>query len=317
MAKQELKSAMMKTAKQLNYYLCDVFTEHQFGGNPLAVFPDVEGLKTELMQNIAREFNFSETTFVFPATGKGDKLVRIFTPTREVPFAGHPNVGTAFVLDYLAQQQGEATASPFVFEEKAGLVHVERRTFSSGAEGYYLQAPESFITGINIPTQAVAEALSLQLDDICEHHHNPIVASSGLPFVVVQLNSFAALRGVKLNLTGFEKIHQLGVEPDVLAYVKQDDDNQIRCRMFAPFDGVNEDPATGSANCALAGLLASVDSASHGEFHFSIRQGVEMGRPSALFSQATKRDGKVISTGVAGSAVIFSQGTVLVNLNSG
>ncbi len=295
---------------QLEYIICDVFTERQFGGNPLAVFPHVTDLSSAEMQKIAREFNFTETTFALPPNGHADYNVRIFTPTREVPFAGHPTVGTAFVLDYLAKKQGRKGWNSLVFEQLAGEVHAEKQVLLDGTEGFYVAAPEAFSVGKSIPSQLVAEALTLPLKDIDETFHQPVWVSSGLPFIVVQLVSSQSLGSIKLNLQGFEKIRQFGVEPDILAYVKQPQDNQLRCRMFAPFDGVNEDPATGSANCALAGLLASLDTASQGDYHYQVIQGEEMGRASKLYSRATKTLGNVSSTGVAGSAVLFSQGTI-------
>lgn len=295
---------------EFTYYICDVFTTQQFGGNPLAVIPDAEGLTTEQMQKIAREFNFSESTFVFPATQNQDCKVRIFTPSREVPFAGHPNVGTAYVLTEIGRLEGK---SSFVFEEKAGLVAIEKVTSETQGTLYKLDAPEAFSTADTIPVDIVAEALSLSEADIDIEAHLPTVASSGLPFLLVELANIEALDKAKINLVGFEKIAAMGIMPDIHMYVRCDGEFYIRARMFAPFDGVNEDPATGSANCALAGLLATHHCPASGHFEWRVLQGEKMGRPSDILTFAEKENGKVVKTGVAGSAVMFSQGTLFLN----
>ncbi len=297
----------MSSSKRISYYICDVFTTQQFGGNPLAVIPDARELSTEQMQKIALEFNFSESTFVLPATQGHSAQVRIFTPSREVPFAGHPNVGTAFVLSEIGLLPDD---QPIVFEEKAGLVAIQKSLNSCSESVFQLEAPEAFSIAQTVPVEFVAEALSLPVDAICVDAHSPCVASSGLAFVLVEVNSVEALQKAKITLSGFEKIADLGIMPDIHLYVRSADDYDIRARMFAPFDGVNEDPATGSANCALAGLLAQCHSAENDEFRFSIMQGEEMGRPSLLNAYGIKQAGKVVATGVAGSAVMFSKGEI-------
>lgn len=292
---------------KLIYYICDVFTTRQFGGNPLAVMPDGSGLSAQQMQRIAREFNFSESTFILPAQHGHSCQVRIFTPSREVPFAGHPNIGTAFVLDQIGFLNAD---TPIVFEEEAGLVRIQQSTLSNGETTFQLAAPEHFYTGDTIPVDPVAEALSLSTDDIRIDTHLPTVASSGLAFVLVELASLGALERAKVDRSGFEKIASLGIMPDIHMYVRSHDDFDIKARMFAPFDGVNEDPATGSANCALAGLLAAHHCPPSGQFSWRILQGEKMGRPSELLASAKKHDGKVTETGVAGSAVMFSKGEI-------
>lgn len=293
--------------RQITYYICDVFTDQQFGGNPLAVIPDAQGLTSEQMQKIAREFNFSESTFVLPPSQGHSREVRIFTPSREVPFAGHPNVGTAYVLSEIGALTNQV---PIVFEEKAGLVTIESRESAQGKTLYQLEAPETFSVSQQVPVELVAEALSLPVEAISVTTHHPCVASSGLAFVLAEVVSVEALKMAKITVTGFEKIAELGVMPDIHVYARSQDEYDIRARMFAPFDGVNEDPATGSANCALAGLIAACDPAEDKTFNFRIMQGEEMGRPSLLDAYAVKEAGQVVATGVAGSAVMFSQGTI-------
>jgi trans-2,3-dihydro-3-hydroxyanthranilate isomerase len=300
-------------AVNYHYYICDVFTETRFGGNQLAVLPKAEGLSDEQMQQIAREFNFSETSFVFPPRKGHTRHVRIFTPAREVPFAGHPNVGTAFVLAATGQVGEIGETFTVVFEEAAGLVPIEIRTAGGKVSSCELTAPEAFSLGKNIPVEMAASALSLDPDDILTATHPPQVASAGLPFVMVELKDRAALERAKINMSGFDAIQTEGIMPDIYFYTQASDGFDIRARMFGPLSGVPEDPATGSANCALAGLLAHHDKKPSGSFSWRIAQGVEMGRPSILIARAKKQDGVVEKTWVGGSAVLVSEGTIFVD----
>ena len=296
-----------------SYYICDVFTDKRFGGNQLAVLPDARGLNDRQMQQIAREFNFSESTFVFPADEGHTRKVRIFTPTREVPFAGHPNIGTAFVLATGGEFGEIGQSTEVVFEEKAGLVGISIRKSDQGAISCELKAPQVFSLGKELPSEMVAEALCLYASEIATDIHSPIVASVGLPFVMVELQDRSALQKAGINPLGFERIAEQGVMPDIHLYVRSDDEFDIRARMFAPHDGVPEDPATGSANCALAGLLAHYHESSSGDFEWRIAQGIEMGRPSLLQARAEKDADKVISTWIGGSCVMVSEGHIYLD----
>ncbi len=294
------------------YFICDVFTDTRFGGNPLAVLPDARGLSTQQMQQIAREFNFSESTFVLPAQHGNTRQVRIFTPTAEVPFAGHPNIGTAFCL-VSSGELGEVTqATTLTFEEKAGLVPVNVQPQKGSPLWCELAAPERVSVGKAISVAMLAEAVSLQPQDILTDTHAPLLASVGLPFVMAELRDRETLEKARANIPGLEAIADLGVMPDVHLYTRSNDDFDLRARMFAPMDGVPEDPATGSANCALAGLLAHCDEAASGDYRWRIAQGVEMGRPSTLMATASKADGVVTRTGVGGTCVMVSEGTLQV-----
>jgi trans-2,3-dihydro-3-hydroxyanthranilate isomerase len=292
------------------YYTCDVFTETRFGGNPLAVLPQADGLSEQQMQQIAREFNFSETTFVFPARADHTRHVRIFTPVREVPFAGHPNVGTAFVLAS-AGEFGEIKSPVTVtFEEEAGLVSVTIHESQGKVASCELMAPQSLSLGKTIPVQLVASAISLDAKDIVTRTHDPQVASVGLPFVIVELKDRSALERARINISGFDALSAEDIMPDVHLYTRVSDGFDIRARMFAPLSGVPEDPATGSANCALAGLLAHYREQPNGSFSWRIAQGVEMGRPSTLIARAEKADGVVQATRIGGAAILISEGTI-------
>jgi len=293
------------------YCICDVFTGTRFGGNQLAVLPEAQGLSDRQMQQVAREFNFSETTFVLPPEQGKDRRVRIFTPTREIPFAGHPNVGTAFVLATIGAF-GEVDAPITVtFEEKAGAVPVSIRRLN-GTFSCELSAPERLSLGKTIPAEVLATAVSLSPADVVTTTHLPQVASVGLPFLMAELKGRSALERARINAAGFDAIQAQGIMPDVHLYTRSGDDFDIRARMFAPVDGVPEDPATGSANCALAGLLRYYGPATDGVASWRIAQGVEMGRPSVLEARAEKRGGTVVAAWVGGTSVMVSEGTIEV-----
>jgi len=299
--------------RSFKYYICDVFTNQRFGGNPLAVFPEATGLGPEQMQSIAREFNFSETTFVFPPETGGTRKLRIYTPTMEVPFAGHPNIGTAFVLaatgELGAIEEGAAEGGlDILFEEKAGAVPISVRLEADATLTCELKAPQVLTVGKTVPVDAVAQALSLHADEILTTSHQPRVASVGLPFLIVEVRDFAALQRARPNLAGFAELENLGIRLDMHFYVRSKGEFDIRARMYSPFDGVIEDPATGSANCALCGLLAQLDRAESGVFTWKIAQGVEMGRPSVLQARAAKVAGKVASVWIGGSCVMVAEG---------
>ncbi len=265
------------------------------------------------MQQIAREFNFSESTFVFPSEEGNTRKVRIFTPSIEVPFAGHPNIGTAFVLASVGALKEFDETAVIVFEEKAGLVPIAFSKLDEGTLWCELKAPEKISLGVTVPAETFASAVSLSTGEIVTDTHIPQVASVGLPFIVAELRDQSALKRARANLDGFEKIASQGVTPDVHVYIQSNDEFDLRTRMFAPFDGVPEDPATGSANCALAGLLTHYNESSSGNFEWRIAQGVEMGRPSLLIARAEKKNGKVISTWIGGSCVMVSEGVIYVD----
>src|SRR5262249_25576659 len=238
------------------YYTCDVFTDTRFGGNPLAVLPAADGLSDAQMQQIAREFNFSETAFVFPAEAGHTRRVRIFTPAREVPFAGHPNVGTAFVLAAtraLGELGDETTAT---FEEPAGLVAVTIRAERGKITWCELTAPQLPSLDNTLPAPLLAAAVSLEARDIATDTHEPQVASVGLPFIIAELRDRAALKRARFNAAVADEIAAYAPRPSIYVYTRATNGFDIRARMFAPLSGVSEDPATGSASCALAGLLA-------------------------------------------------------------
>jgi trans-2,3-dihydro-3-hydroxyanthranilate isomerase len=297
------------------YITCDVFTDTRFGGNPLAVLPEASGLSDTQMQQIAREFNYSETTFVFPPEGDHTRKVRIFTPSQEIPFAGHPNVGTAFVLAASGALGKAGSFLTVTFEEKAGVVPVTIAEADGKIVSCELKAPQALSFGETVPSQLVASAVSLQAEDILTRTHPPQIASVGLPFLFVELRDRAALERVRANIKGFEAVRDALSEGHraslyLYTYTRDAEGADIRARMLAPLSGIPEDPATGSAGCAVVGLLTHYRAEASGEFSYRIAQGVEMGRPSILLGRATKSSGVVEATWIAGSCILVMEGLI-------
>jgi trans-2,3-dihydro-3-hydroxyanthranilate isomerase len=285
----------------------DVFTDRLFGGNPLAVVPDAGGLTAAQMQAIAGEFNLSETTFVLPPNDPAHSAeVRIFTPKFELPFAGHPNVGTAFVL----AERGHPH-DPLVFEEKAGLVPLELLREGGAVVGARLTAPQPLTRGEDVAMDVVAAACALEPDDIETRRHMPCVAGCGAVFIFAEVKSRQALERARPRGEVFARHFPVDGATGIHLYLADgSDDFDIHARMFAPLHGVAEDPATGSANVALAGLLASLRPEPDLSLGLRIAQGIEMGRPSLLDASAEKRAGLVVRTRVGGRCVPVMRGSI-------
>jgi trans-2,3-dihydro-3-hydroxyanthranilate isomerase len=292
------------------YFICDVFTETRFNGNQLAVLPEATGLSDAEMQKLAREFNFSETAFVFPAEQGQTRKVRIFTPTTEVPFAGHPNIGTAFVLAETGELGSDIVPESIYFEEKAGLVPINISQKPSGQRQFELKAPEPLTACPFKAVSTIADALSLNMDQIIEQNHPPSSASVGLPFLIVELLNTSALGDIQINPESFNNLLDEGSPPYILVYTQNTSNADLQARMFAPLDGITEDPATGSANCALAALLAQYSDLTSGDFCWEVVQGLEMGRPSRLRIRARKEYGSVTGSWVAGTCVMMAEGFI-------
>jgi trans-2,3-dihydro-3-hydroxyanthranilate isomerase len=291
------------------YVTVDVFTNTVFSGNPLAVVLDAEGLTPAQMQAIATEFNYAETTFVLPPRQAGHSAhVRIFTPRIEVPFAGHPNVGTAFVLARDLEAQGNKPPYHLVFEEAAGLVRMRILRQGGTIVGAELTAPERLTIGSLVSATDAAACLSLTLEDIGFATHPPQVLSVGLPFLVTEVTSRDALRRAKPNTLAHERVlPPLGTDA-IFAYCRGTTAEELHARVFAPLDGVEEDPATGSATAATIALLTTLRPEPNAEIAWRIEQGVDMGRPSLLLGRVEKRAGSVTAVHLAGHAVIVMRG---------
>ena len=290
------------------YFVCDVFTTQMFSGNQLAVLPEAQGLSESQMQNIAKEFNFSETTFVFPPEAGQTKKVRIYTPNAEVPFAGHPNIGTAFILAKDGAFGTFDTGKEVVFEEKAGLVPVKIKKDESGYIWCELSAPEILSIGDPVSKSLVASVLTLNESEILTTTHPPQVASVGLPFLLVEISSDNSLIRAQIDVRKLELLIEKAGVSYIHLYCRNVENFDIKARMFAPLDGVSEDPATGSANAALIGLLSQYENIDDSDKNWTISQGTEIGRPSVLYGRTQKQKGKVIGVWIGGHSVLVSEG---------
>jgi trans-2,3-dihydro-3-hydroxyanthranilate isomerase len=289
-----------------DFVTLDVFTDRKFGGNPLAVFTDARGMTDAQMQSLAAEMNLSETTFVLPPADPGNTArVRIFNRTAEMPFAGHPNVGTGFVL----AGQGRDNAGALRFEEIAGLVEVRvARDAAGGLTGAVIDAPRPLATGPQLTAAQAAACVSLAPGDIVTANHPPIQASLGVDFFFAEVTA-EALGRAGPDLAGFR---QTAAETDtgsdrlsLFLYVR--DGQALRARMFAPLSGTFEDAATGSASATVGALLLSLSGDT--EARFEITQGVEMGRPSRL-NVTARRAADGVRASVGGGCAPMFRGTV-------
>jgi trans-2,3-dihydro-3-hydroxyanthranilate isomerase len=285
-----------------DYDFCtvDVFTDRRFGGNPLAVFPAAAGLDTATMQALAAEMNYSETSFVLPPADPANTAqVRIFNRTAEMPFAGHPNVGTAYAL----AQLGLAAGPVLRFEEIAGLVEV--RLTDAGAE---IDAPQPLSLKGDLPAADIAACLSLSTEAIVLAEHPPIRATVGVDFVIVAVEPDALARAVP-DIAAYRRLADARPELEgrLSIFLYALDGAGVRARMFAPLAGTWEDPATGSANATLAALRLSLS----GEetLAYEAVQGVEMGRESRLSLRAWRADDGVRAS-VGGRCVSVFRGKV-------
>jgi trans-2,3-dihydro-3-hydroxyanthranilate isomerase len=300
---------------KLEFTTVDVFTDRKFGGNPLAVLSDARGLATEQMQSIAAEFNLAETTFVLPPKDPAHTAeVRIFTPKAEMPFAGHPNVGTAFVLARAGVCHGrKITGDRLVFEEKAGLVPLDLTRKQGTVVAARLAAPQKLAQGDEIAPELVAEICSLDAGDIETGTHRPVIASCGNNFVFAEVTSRAVLAKAAVRTDVLARHVPMARAVGIHLYCHAKEHGvEIQSRMFAPLYGVPEDPATGSANIVLIGLLAHFRPETDLTFSRTIGQGFDMGRPSVLEGTAEKKAGRVVDTYIGGRCVPMMRGTIEV-----
>ncbi|MBE7212763.1 MAG: PhzF family phenazine biosynthesis protein [Gluconacetobacter diazotrophicus] len=297
------------------YETVDVFTDRAFGGNPLAVVLDCAGLDAAAMQRIAREFNYSETTFVLPPASPGHHhRVRIFTPRQELPFAGHPNVGTAFVLAR-ALPSG-AVPDPFLFEEGAGTVPVRPLVEGGVVVGAELTAPQPLRRDRVPDPDAVAAALGLPPEALLLERHAPEIVSVGLPVLTVELTDPTHLARTGSDLAAMTALLGDRAAVGLYPYVRLPSDpgspRRLRARLFAPADAIPEDPATGSAAAALAALQFALDPGAGPALRLAIEQGVEMGRPSLIEARVEPREAGAPSVHVAGHCVPIMRGHLVL-----
>lgn len=304
--------------KEVRFVQVDVFTDRPFGGNPLAVFPDAEGLTGEEMQSLAREMNLSETTFVLPPQAPwADFKVRIFTPATELPFAGHPVVGTHWVMAYLGRVKLREPLTRVRFELGVGVLpadlHVARgrvqRVVMTQARPAFLAVLEDvtdLAAGLGLPRQAItATGLPVQ------------VVSTGLPQLMVPLRSLQDVSGLdaaRLDMAALNRVCQALDTKDVLVFTRETQlpGSSVHVRMFAPLHGVPEDPATGSANGALGAYLVHhrVVPLTAPTVYIESEQGIELSRPSKLYLEVDVQDGEPVTVRVGGQVVPVVEGTV-------
>ena len=317
--------------KALRFFTADVFTTEPFTGNQLAVVFGAEGLPTETLQAITREFNYAETTFVFaPEDPSHTRRVRIFTPELEVPFAGHPTIGTAHVLVATGEVPARGNEMTLVLGENVGPVPV-RITLVDGvpvhAQLTTAQLPEERVEVTDL--EALASVLSLSASDLVGGDHAPTGVSCGLPFQLIALNSVSAVERARLRTDAWESVLKGAWAAWPMAFAMSRDGDKsrdaardallpahvrgcdIRARVFVPGSTVPEDPATGSANACLAGYLAK-RTPRDGLLKWEVAQGVEMGRPSRLHIEAHKSGGVIDAARVGGATVLVSEGTMAV-----
>jgi trans-2,3-dihydro-3-hydroxyanthranilate isomerase len=292
----------------------DVFTGEQLAGNPLAVVLDAEGLDDRRMQAIAKEFNLSETVFVAPAADPRQRAdIRIFTPGRELPFAGHPTVGTAVLLALL-DQNGQPGAVAFGLKEKVGIVSCAVEVEGEGIGHARFRLPRlPELWGEGLESAACAWALGLEPQEIGFERHVPSRHTAGVPYDLVPVASLDVLARARPNGEAFAKAFGNSEHPAAYVYARHPQrPSGFRARMFAPGLGIVEDPATGSAAAAFAGALMQCEPLGDGEHDIAIVQGVEMGRRSEIALQLSIRNGALVSAEIGGQAVVVSRGELVL-----
>ncbi len=291
----------------------DVFTRARHAGNPLAVVLDSEGLDTEAMQAITREFNLSETVFVAPPAELGNRAaIRIFTPGRELPFAGHPTVGTAVLLALRDAEEGRAK-DKLVLEERIGAVSCDVSVGNDRGRAVFTlpRLPERI--GEAAAAAEIASALGLDPAEIGFDAHEPGVFSGGVGFTLVPVASLEAMGRITLDMMRWNTVMKPAEHPNAFVYCRQTRDagHHFHARMFAPGMGIGEDPATGGAAAAFAAAVMAFDRPGDGEHRLVIEQGYEMGRPSQIELSLRVERGGLVSASIGGEAVLVSEGMLL------
>ncbi|WP_234053255.1 MULTISPECIES: PhzF family phenazine biosynthesis protein [unclassified Xanthobacter] len=294
------------------YVTLDVFTTRPFGGNPLAVVLDASGLDDAAMQQIAREFNLSETVFVLPPRDKSHRArIRIFTVAHEMPFAGHPTVGVAVLLGL----EDKIEKGTMQIEQPIGTVTCSVTTEGAGSRkgtAVFTVPRRAGLETADISREACAEALNLDPSDIGFDAHRPVVASAGVPFLFIPLANLTALARARPDEGA--SIAGIGAFGDAvfLYTVDEEGDADYRARMFSPGLGTVEDPATGAAAAAFPTVLMDAETRVDGHHKVRIDQGFEMGRPSRIDLGFTVKGGALVdgTTTIGGGAVLVAEGVL-------
>lgn len=283
----------------LEFVTLDVFTDRPFAGNPLAIFPEGDGIDTPTMQAIAGELNLSETVFITHPGKNAAPHLRIFTPKVELPFAGHPAVGAAI---FLAEESGSADGVDIIMEVGAGTLRANVLRGVDGLTHAIVTAPQAPAPGPAATGEISAAALNIAPDDVI---FAPAAYSAGVPFLFVPVASRVLLSRVSLDFTRWKETISDAWAPAIVVYTMADwtRGNEVHARVFGPGAGIPEDPATGSAAAALAGVLRDIQGLDAGEAEWVVRQGEDMGRPSMIRLQATISAGAVTQARIGGTAV--------------
>lgn len=294
------------------FVTADVFTDRPFGGNQLAVFPDARGIPEARLADVTREFNFSETTFVYPPTDPTHtRRVRIFTPGAELPFAGHPTVGTAHVLAAIGDIPLTGELTDIVFEEGVGPMRVSIRS-ERGVPVFaqFTTAELPSVAAVAPDRGTLASVLGLDASELLGEGWEPQVLSCGVPYTFVAVRDVATVARARFRMDLWERtiMGRTGSEIFVFAFGGERPGSDIHARMFAPGLSVPEDPATGSAAAALAGYLGTRDPRRDGLLAWRVEQGFEMGRPSIMQLEADVRGATVTAVRVGGTSVIMTAG---------
>ncbi|MCB1475824.1 MAG: PhzF family phenazine biosynthesis protein [Rhodobiaceae bacterium] len=296
------------------YAILDVFTEERFAGNPLAVVFDADNFPTEFCQRIAREFNLSETVFVSrPRNEAHSAAVRIFTPVSELPFAGHPTVGTAILLARRRWPDGGSQDGLIVLEEQIGPVRVGVSLGGKRGDFAEFDIPKLPVsTSTDTDRETIAAVMGLQPKEIGFENHKPCAFSAGVPYVFVPVRDMATLRRCKISKPRYDEL--FGAEGQIYVYCREtvSQKNDFHARMFAPHIGIGEDPATGSAAAAFSAVIQTFDTPPAGTHNYRIEQGHIMGRPSIIHLEINSEGGKLRSVRIGGNAVLLASGIITV-----
>jgi len=290
--------------KNCKFYIVDVFAERRYEGNQLAVFICQESLSDSEMQRIAKEMNYSETTFI---TSFENYTVRIFTPETELPFAGHPTLGTAFVIQ---QEFIKGKVKTIPLNLKIGQIPVLFKYKGDYVSEIWMEQKEPIFHGFFAP-DLIAEVLNLKENDIDKRFRIQEV-STGVPTIITPLKSLNAIKRAKINTDKYYDLIENTKAKSILIFCPEtyDKKNDLNVRFFADFYGVPEDPATGSGNGCLAAYLVKQDYFNRRTIDIRVEQGYEIGRPSLLFLRAEEKEGKYYVS-VGGKAIIVAKGELV------
>ena len=296
--------------KNRRFHTLDVFTDTPLSGNPLAVVHDSEGLDDQAMQAIAAEFNLSETVFVKPPENPAHTArIRIFTPAHELPFAGHPTVGTAVLLSRMMEL---GDGGELVLEENVGPVACKVSDTANGRTARFDLPRVAERVDWEFDLNLVAASIGLDPDDIGFDNHALSIWNGGVPYTLVPVKNIECVRNISIDTVKLAAVEPVidGLASNLYVYCRggEADEAAFHARMFAPLWGIPEDPATGSAVASFSGQVAALEMSGDETRTFLIEQGYEMGRPSQISLDITRSGGTVSNAGISGAAVQISEG---------